>query len=94
MAGSASVEANFGEDAAKPFKYDVKTCPGMVFKWINWIGELSKLGIKQFYIYFSTVPKCFVIYSDPMELDTLDWQYGFYQNTIDHFIHIFACHEW
>jgi hypothetical protein len=34
MAGSAEVEANFGDDAAKPFKYDVKTCPGMVFKSI------------------------------------------------------------
>jgi hypothetical protein len=26
-----SVEANFGDDSAKPFKYDIKKCPGMVF---------------------------------------------------------------
>jgi hypothetical protein len=28
---SASIEANFGDDSAKPFKYDIKKCPGMVF---------------------------------------------------------------
>jgi hypothetical protein len=32
MAGDASVEANFGEDSAKPFRYDIKKCPGIVFK--------------------------------------------------------------
>jgi hypothetical protein len=26
-----SVEANFGDDSAKPFKYNVETCPGLVF---------------------------------------------------------------
>jgi hypothetical protein len=26
-----SVEANFGEDLAKPFKYNVDTFPGLVF---------------------------------------------------------------
>jgi hypothetical protein len=26
-----SVEANFGDDSAKPFKYDIKKCPGLVF---------------------------------------------------------------
>jgi hypothetical protein len=27
-----SVEANFGDDLAKPFKYDIKMCPGIAFK--------------------------------------------------------------
>jgi hypothetical protein len=26
-----SMEANFGDDPAKPFKYDVEKCSGMVF---------------------------------------------------------------
>jgi hypothetical protein len=30
--GNVSVEANFGDDLAKPFKYDIKKCPGMVFE--------------------------------------------------------------
>jgi hypothetical protein len=32
MDESASVEANFGDNSAKPFQYDIKTCPGMVFE--------------------------------------------------------------
>jgi hypothetical protein len=27
-----SVKANFGDDPAKPFKYDIEKCPGMVFE--------------------------------------------------------------
>jgi hypothetical protein len=27
-----SVEANFGGNSAKPFKYDIQKCPGMAFK--------------------------------------------------------------
>ena len=26
-------EANFGNDSGKPFKYDIKECPGLVFEW-------------------------------------------------------------
>jgi hypothetical protein len=29
-----SVEANFGDNPAKPFEYDIKKCPGMGFEWI------------------------------------------------------------
>jgi hypothetical protein len=29
-----SFKANFGNDPAKPFKYDIEKCPGMVFEWI------------------------------------------------------------
>jgi hypothetical protein len=32
MYGHNSIEANFGNDPAKPFSYDIKKCPGMVFK--------------------------------------------------------------
>jgi hypothetical protein len=32
MDGSASIEANFGDDSAKPFKYDIEKCPGLVFE--------------------------------------------------------------
>jgi hypothetical protein len=32
MLMDGSVEANFGDESAKPFKYDIKKCPGMVFK--------------------------------------------------------------
>jgi hypothetical protein len=33
MLSNASVEANFGDDlGAKPFKYDIEKCTGMVFK--------------------------------------------------------------
>jgi hypothetical protein len=28
----SSVEANFGHDLAKPFKYNIEKCPGMVFE--------------------------------------------------------------
>jgi hypothetical protein len=27
-----SFKANFGNDPAKPFKYDIEKCPGMVFE--------------------------------------------------------------
>jgi hypothetical protein len=30
--GNVSVEANFGDDSANPFKYDIKKFPGIVFK--------------------------------------------------------------
>jgi hypothetical protein len=30
--GNCSVEANFGNDSAKPFKYDIENCPGMGFE--------------------------------------------------------------
>jgi hypothetical protein len=29
---NVSAEANFGSNPAKPFSYDIKKCPGMVFK--------------------------------------------------------------
>jgi hypothetical protein len=29
-----TVEANFGDDLAKPFEYDVKNCPGMGLNYI------------------------------------------------------------
>jgi hypothetical protein len=29
-----SVEANFGENPAKPFEYDIEKCPGMGLEWI------------------------------------------------------------
>jgi hypothetical protein len=29
MLGNVSVEANFGNDLAKPFKYDIEKCPGL-----------------------------------------------------------------
>jgi hypothetical protein len=29
MSGNALVEANFGDDLAKPFSYDIGECPGM-----------------------------------------------------------------
>jgi hypothetical protein len=32
MPGNFPVQANFGENPAKPFKYDIKECPEMVFK--------------------------------------------------------------
>jgi hypothetical protein len=32
MSGYGSVLANFGDDPAKPFSYDIKKCPGMVFE--------------------------------------------------------------
>jgi hypothetical protein len=31
MDGNGSVAANFGDDSAKPFKYDIEKCPGMGF---------------------------------------------------------------
>jgi hypothetical protein len=31
MWSSLSLEANFGEDPAKPFQYNIDTCPGLVF---------------------------------------------------------------
>jgi hypothetical protein len=34
------VEANFGEDLAKPFKYNVDTFPGLVFDW-NWTDGIN-----------------------------------------------------
>jgi hypothetical protein len=30
--GYGSVEANFGDNPAKPFKYDIKKCSGLVFE--------------------------------------------------------------
>jgi hypothetical protein len=32
MAGNASVEANFGDDSAKPFQYDINKCSGLMFE--------------------------------------------------------------
>jgi hypothetical protein len=32
--GDMSVEANFGDNPAKPFEYDIKKCPGMELEWI------------------------------------------------------------
>jgi hypothetical protein len=29
-----SLEANFGDNPAKPFEYDIKKCPGMALEWI------------------------------------------------------------
>jgi hypothetical protein len=29
-----SVEANFGDNPAKPFEYDIRHCPGMGLEWI------------------------------------------------------------
>jgi hypothetical protein len=29
-----SMEANFGDNPAKPFEYDIKKCPGMGLEWI------------------------------------------------------------
>jgi hypothetical protein len=29
-----SLEANFGNNPAKPFEYDIKKCPGMGLEWI------------------------------------------------------------
>jgi hypothetical protein len=29
---NVSVEANFGDDLAKPFKYNIEKCPGLVFE--------------------------------------------------------------
>jgi hypothetical protein len=29
-----SLEANFGDNPAKPFEYDIKKCPGMGLEWI------------------------------------------------------------
>jgi hypothetical protein len=31
MPGMASVEANFGDNPAKPFCYAIEKCPGLVF---------------------------------------------------------------
>jgi hypothetical protein len=41
MEGNASVEANFGDESAKPFKYDIENCPRMVFKWKWSTGYLA-----------------------------------------------------
>jgi hypothetical protein len=32
LLGPGSVEANFGDDLAKPFCYDIQECPGIFFK--------------------------------------------------------------
>jgi hypothetical protein len=29
-----SIDANFGDNPAKPFEYDIKKCPGMGLEWI------------------------------------------------------------
>jgi hypothetical protein len=30
----SSIEANFGDNPAKPFAYDIQKCPGMGLEWI------------------------------------------------------------
>jgi hypothetical protein len=42
----ASVLANFGDCSAKPFCYDIKKCPGLVFKW-GWNQYICQLENKQ-----------------------------------------------
>jgi hypothetical protein len=32
LVGKVSLEANFGDDLANPFRYDINKCPGMVYE--------------------------------------------------------------
>jgi hypothetical protein len=38
------VEANFGDNPAKPFEYDIRHCPGMGLEWI-WEAKWKWIGI-------------------------------------------------